>query len=223
MIQHYLFSYNCYICHKEFSSNGICNKCRVYFKFIDDICQKCGSYMFAKVLECYKCKNFKYFKIARSLFETNYHMMQLIYQIKYKKKIYLLDIFINLIIERYIDIIRKFDYITYIPMHFNKYFFREYNIPQILAYRLAQKTEISFVHAFNKIKNNRTQASILDKRQRKRNVQGVFTAINIDIIKGKKILIIDDIRTTGATSNIAAYKLKKYSDEIGLITIMSYD
>ena len=223
LIKNYLFSNYCYICEEQTYSSGLCTKCTQKIKFNNEVCQTCGSYIFIQMQTCFKCPMFKNFDICRSLFETNYDILKIINNIKYYKKLFLIEFFADLIIKKHIDIIKKFDYISYIPMHFNKFISRECNTPQILAYYISKKTNIPIMNTLVKTRNNQSQALIFNKQKRKANVSKVFKIINQELLSNKNILIIDDIRTTGATANAAAKTLKAHVNQIGLITIIAYD
>ena len=83
------------------------------------------------------------------------------------------------------------------------------------------KIFISCIISIIKIKNTPPQSS-LNKEQRQENIRGVYKAFNIEKIKNKNILIIDDIYTTGNTVNECAKVLvEKGMDKqkIGVLTI----
>jgi competence protein ComFC len=61
---------------------------------------------------------------------------------------------------------------------------------------------------FKKI-NNPPQAKIVDRNERLKNTKGVFKIKNKDQVKGRTIIIIDDVTTTGGTLNEIIGILKK--------------
>ena len=61
--------------------------------------------------------------------------------------------------------------------------------------------------------------SKLNKEERKLNIQGVYELKNEQIITNKKILLIDDIYTTGATVNECAKVLKQQNCNVSILTI----
>lgn len=72
-----------------------------------------------------------------------------------------------------------------------------------------------------KTRNNLPQ-STLNKEEREKNVKGMYKAKKIEKIKNKKILIFDDIYTTGETVNECAKELIKKGikrENIGVLTI----
>ena len=63
------------------------------------------------------------------------------------------------------------------------------------------------------------QAELKDKEKRIKNAQNIFTSLEKEKIKGKTIILVDDISTTGSTLNEAAKVLKQSGAEkiIGLV------
>lgn len=83
---------------------------------------------------------------------------------------------------------------------------------------ISVKTEKNKIY---KTKHTKPQ-STLDKKQREENVKGVYEVKNIEKMKSKKILIFDDIYTTGNTVNECARNLVKKGinrKNIGVLTI----
>ena len=78
--------------------------------------------------------------------------------------------------------------------------------------------------AFNLVKNNYKimLSDIFDKKERKENIKGAFKIKNIEKIMNNKILIIDDIYTTGSTLNECSNLLRKNGikkENIGVLTL----
>ena len=64
-----------------------------------------------------------------------------------------------------------------------------------------------------KTKDNVAQSSLSSREERQKNVVGAYVAVNEDKIKGQRILLIDDILTTGATLREAARVLREAGAE----------
>ena len=60
-----------------------------------------------------------------------------------------------------------------------------------------------------KTKNTPAQSSLTEGRKRESNVAGVYKVPDPKLVKGQRVLVIDDIRTTGATLEEAARTLRK--------------
>jgi len=101
----------------------------------------------------------------------------------------------------------EFDLVIPVPLSRSKEEQRGYNQAERLARPVAEalKTPIS-TEGLKRIRENASQVD-LDVKSRRENVRGVFEA-NPAIVKGKRILLIDDVFTTGATLESASQALK---------------
>ena len=119
---------------------------------------------------------------------------------KFKKKTQFAPNFAQLIFrqiqESYPDYI--FDMITYIPMYPKDEKKRGYNQSQLIAKELSELMKIPCVNTLSKVKRTRPQHK-LSATERRHNLKGAFKIIDKNQVKGKTILIIDDIITTGST------------------------
>ncbi|MGB2762348.1 MAG: ComF family protein [Minisyncoccales bacterium] len=107
-----------------------------------------------------------------------------------------------------------------VPLDRKKMKMRGFNQSEEITKELSQSLKIPLVkHALIKIKETQSQTE-LSREQRKENIKGAFACENIEEIKNKKILLIDDVFTTGATMNECAKVLKSAGDsEVWAITV----
>ncbi len=103
---------------------------------------------------------------------------------------------------------KEYDVITFVPMHPMRQVTRGYNQSELLARQLSKELNIPCEALLIKIKNNLAQHE-LSAKERKKNVKGVYQAINQEKIKRKNILIIDDVITTGHTLGECCRMLEK--------------
>ncbi len=101
-----------------------------------------------------------------------------------------------------------FDVITYVPLHPDDLEERGFNQCELLAKYLSEAVEIPYENLLKKTRKNKPQ-HMLVANKRKKNVEGVFKPLDKARIKGKRILIIDDIITTGCTLNECIKVLEK--------------
>ncbi len=98
-----------------------------------------------------------------------------------------------------------------IPLSRKRRWSRGFNQAEILARAIAEarQPELSLSTALYRTKHNNPQTLIKNKRLRLQNMVGVFEVRNPKEITGKRIIVIDDITTTGATLHEATKVLKK--------------
>lgn len=92
----------------------------------------------------------------------------------------------------------KFDVITAIPLSKKAKKKRGFNQAELIAKKLARKLNVKYSNILEKYKDNRPQHN-LNIEERKENVAGIYKIKKGIDIKNKKILLIDDIVTTGNT------------------------
>lgn len=96
-----------------------------------------------------------------------------------------------------------------IPLHLKKLRERGFNQAELLAKEISQETKIPFGEkVLIKIKNTLSQTTLQEK-ERKENIKGVFDIKNINLLKNKNVILVDDVTTTSATLEEAAKILKR--------------
>ncbi len=100
----------------------------------------------------------------------------------------------------------EIDVITYIPLHPKRQRERGYNQSELLARELSYRLNLPLEALLVKIKHNPPQHE--KGTDRFENVKGVYKAVGSPRIEGKRILLIDDIITTGNTLGEGAKMLK---------------
>ena len=102
-----------------------------------------------------------------------------------------------------------YDLITWVPVSEGTLKKRGYDQAQLLAEETAKALGTQAVPLLAKTKNTPAQSSLSDGRKRESNVAGVYAVPDPSLVKGQRVLVIDDIRTTGATLEEAARTLRK--------------
>ena len=88
---------------------------------------------------------------------------------------------------------------TEVPLHPNKLRFRGFNQAEILCEGLAKETGMYHVPGVLERRVDTLPQSSLKAAQRKENLKNVFGVAKKEAIEGKRILLLDDIFTTGTT------------------------
>lgn len=99
-----------------------------------------------------------------------------------------------------------FDAVTYVPMHPKDQRRRGFNQSELLAGELSRLLGVELIHALTKVKRTKAQHT-LTYQERKKNLSGAFSLTDRESVKGKAILLIDDIITSGNTLGTCCKKL----------------
>ena len=91
------------------------------------------------------------------------------------------------------------DIITWVPLSAKRLRKRGYDQARLIAEETAKRMGVECAQLLTKTRNIRAQSLTGGAAERKRNVSGVYSPCDAELIKGRHVLIIDDIVTTGAT------------------------
>ena len=97
-----------------------------------------------------------------------------------------------------------FDLLTWVPVSRLRRLRRGYDQVELLAKAVGTELGLSPVPTLKKIRNNRPQSRMKDPAARKANVLGAYRVKPDADVKGKRVLLLDDILTTGATAGECA-------------------
>ena len=101
-----------------------------------------------------------------------------------------------------------FDCVTPVPLHWRKRWQRGFNQADLLARWIAWRTGIPRTRLLRRLRFTASQSS-LSNTSRRRNVSAAFACRRPDRAVGRKILLIDDVMTTGSTAAACALALKR--------------
>ena len=97
-----------------------------------------------------------------------------------------------------------FDLITWVPVSPWRKFCRGYDQSELLAREIGIQLGMEPVRLLKKVRHNRQQSLLRDASVRRANVLGVYRVLEPEIFRDKRILLVDDILTTGATAGECA-------------------
>ncbi len=93
----------------------------------------------------------------------------------------------------------NYDILTWVPISPQRKWRRGYDQVEVIALSLGQELGTKPMKVLKKIRHTKPQSRIRDYARRKANVLGAFAVTDPKLVAGKRILLIDDIITTGAT------------------------
>lgn len=204
-----LFPRACGLCGQKINQRYTCRKCLNILEYYQE-----------KVV-LYP-KNGNYYDKLICGFEYKSYMKNKMLQYKFENKRYLAKTFGDLLAYRLKQYNLSADLIIPVPIHKKRALARGYNQSAYIAKFVAELVNIQMrKDVLLKIKNNQKQ-SLLDVHTRGENVKNVYSVANELFIRGKKILLIDDIFTTGSTVNECARVLKIAGAEEVLVATVLY-
>lgn len=117
----------------------------------------------------------------------------------------------------------RFDLIVPMPMHWRRRWRRGFNQADLLARELARRTALPVKRWLRRVKARPPQAG-LSNAERRRNVAGAFAVSAQGRLAGCRVLLVDDVLTTGATAAAAAAALKSAgAAHVAVVTLARVD
>ena len=143
-----------------------------------------------------------------SAYYYNEAIRNLIHRYKFYGEYRFSDLFSEMLWEYLENIseLKKYDLITSVPLHRKRLFSRGFNQSELIAKRISDYSHITYERCIYRTRNTIAQ-SHLGMRDRIHNISDAFIA-DAKKVKDKKILLFDDIYTTGSTMESCANELK---------------
>lgn len=202
----------CPNCGKVVNRIGLCRDCKDSFRVVrDPVCATCGRPVDSEsIYICDDCKNITHhFKRNVSVFEYRGSIKECIYRFKYGNMRCYSDFFTRVTLRRYGKLLKswKIDAIIPVPMYSKKQKKRGYNQAEEFARSLSRVTGIKVDTKLLIRRKDTVPMKTLSKQQRYENLKRAFVIENRKDYK--RVLVVDDIFTTGSTLDACARVLKK--------------
>lgn len=200
----------CGVCGK-IDQNSLCSKCKIQLRKeevfgVDDYSQD-------------ESKNFDEHLY---IFVYGGIIRQVMLNYKFNSQAYLYKTFIKFLLknEKFVEIIKSYDIIIPVPLSKKRMKERGYNQSYLIAKEISGLLNIKLNKKSLIKQQNIVAQSGLNKEQRLQNIKGAYTLKHPNKLQAKKVLIIDDIYTTGSTVNECSKIISKANTEkIGVLTI----
>lgn len=216
-----IFPHVCEICgHQEAgpAESYICTACRKdphAIKWIEPpFCKKCGFVYEGQVtnqFSCGFCTDLKFqFSYARAAVHLSGLTKEVVHRFKYERNQWFEPFLAELLIERALPDLQAnpVDFIIPIPLFKKRRRLRGFNQAERLGAQLAAKAGVPMQSRWlERVRDTRQQA-LLEPEEREDNVRKAF-AFRGPALNGQRVLIIDDVLTTGFTANACARQLVK--------------
>lgn len=219
----------CPLCRNELlrEDEELCEGCLSGMELIKKpYCLICGMQMESKEAISHICiwceKEKPYFSKARAYAIFDFKMVETIHRFKFAGWLSLAKFLAKGMINIYKEELKDDNYevVIPVPLHWRRLLTRGFNQSAVLASAMARELNLRLeLYSLKRVKNTKPQYG-LTRRERKENVKNAFKVINNAKVKGKRILLVDDVYTTGATVGECSKVLKKAgADMIGVLTL----
>ncbi len=202
-----IFPPQCIQCDALVPEHGtLCLPCWQAVSFITDpMCECCGlafEYAYDGQALCGECMRERPpYAQARAALRYDDASRRLVTRLKYNDHTYLARIYGVWLCKAAGGLIGASDVIVPVPLHYMRFVRRRYNQSALLAQAVAKESGVTVLESGLQRTRHTTPQTGLTRTQRKDNVKGAFRANPkyMSALKGKNILLIDDVYTTGAT------------------------
>ncbi|MGH7951605.1 MAG: ComF family protein [Limisphaerales bacterium] len=208
----------CQLCQTQraMAKDGfVCAKCWSQVRFIrPPFCERCGLPFegeFTTEFECSNCREIElHFSSARSAVVAKSIALEAIHRFKYQRALwfenFLADLFLREAVRALHD--QPWNFIAPVPLHSLKKREREFNQAECLARHLGDALKIPVnIKLLRRVMPTTTQ-TVLTREQRAKNMRGAFAVRKRLKLCGASVILVDDVFTTGATTNACAKVLR---------------
>lgn len=193
----------------------VCARCWAKVRFIrPPFCERCGLPYQGEITSSFQCSNCRDMKLsfstARSAVTARGVVREAIHRYKYQRALWFEAFLADLLLRESVPVLReeKWDLIVPVPLHPTKQREREFNQAERLAGHLAHAITVPLnTRLVRRAQPTRTQ-TLLTKKQRAENVQHAFAPGTSARLNGQRVILVDDVLTTGATTSACAAVLR---------------
>lgn len=216
----------CNVCGREiFGGKYFCDDCENSLPRLSSgaVCEHCGRKVPYNVERCDSCSGRDtYFDKAVSLFDYEEPISSIITSLKYGGKRYFSRVFAEDLCNVYVKSFLNCDFALFVPMVAEREKFRGYNQAQLIAEEFSRFSGVPVEYDIIYKRHETERQAMLSFADRQKNLRGSFGVKNRKKLVGKRVLLIDDVMTTGATTEEICFLLKKYGATfVAVLTIAS--
>ncbi len=223
-----LFPPRCLGCDAQVDRHGtLCSACWQQVNFITEpFCAACGlpfEYSIGAQAHCAACiQEAPPFARARAAFRYDDASKHLVLRLKYQDETALAQVYAPWLARAGAEVLAASDVIVPVPLHYWRFVHRRYNQSALLASVMAKVSgKLLLPDGLMRIRPTLQQTG-LTHAQRQKNVRGAFRVHpkRREMLRGKTVLLVDDVYTTGATLSACAKALKRGgASEVNVLTL----
>jgi ComF family protein len=204
----------CAVCRDEAGGDAICSKCQDALREMENapMCSACGKPAAFAGADCPFCndRGIPHYDRVVALSRFADPLAGLIRHVKYHGYWPLAEVLAERWWQspRVRSVLADADALLPVPLHRWRQFRRGFNQSAILAHRLSKLSGIPVIDAVRRRRNTPTQTHLHSRAKRFANLENAFQLIDPRPVHDRKIVVIDDVMTTGATLQTLARALK---------------
>ncbi len=186
----------------------VCDNCRKDLEFNNGRrCARCGANVYGQASYCFNCKNTpRHFDRACAPMLYSKLTARLIKNFKYNNAPYLASTLARWLVQEYVKSDFEVDIVVPVPMNENKLRRRGYNQAELLAREFCKLTDLP-LDTTHLIKVIDTDTQTHKSKYERAHLENVYALKDKNFFRGKRVLLIDDVITTGATMDACAKTL----------------
>lgn len=193
---------------------SLCFKCKQELERVEQICPMCGKINIGGGVHKMCSKRLGMDGLTAVYAHEERVMSGLIYRVKFEYCRVILEEFVKLLD---FEIGKKFDMVVPVPLSIYRRNWRGFNQAKVIANEVGSqlfrpkvedgRPDLLVVECLKRVRNTKQQSKIKDRKGRLENVRGIFEVTGD--VKGRNVLLVDDVFTSGATMWEATKMLKQ--------------
>lgn len=221
----------CQLCHVRRAEAGdglVCGQCWSHVRFIrPPFCARCGLPLAGELTTDFTCTNCSdlelHFSFARSAVVAKGVVREAVHRFKYSRALWFENFLAGLLVREAAPALRAgepWDGLVPVPLHPVKLREREFNQAARLAAPLARATKIPLREKILRREHSTGTQTLLSRAERAANMRHAFVVRPGVRLAGQRLVLVDDVFTTGATTNACAAALRAAgAAEVGVWTV----